>query len=211
MEIPLSAFISAYSIALPFIIGIILIKELKNEYKLFVILLGYGLSIEIIGLFTKNLWMMNIWDILEFSCLAYIFSKIPFLKKIKQLIIYSILVNLILRIIFLALQIDSLTNFTSNITIVTSFILILLSMYTLFKLSKETRKLIHKYYLFWFLIGIALYFTGTIFILLISLFVDPEHLFEIYIIHSFTNIISNLIFTCSIILQYKNSKQRLSI
>lgn len=206
MEIPLISYISTYSIIPPLLTGLLTFKTLKLEYKAFIFLLTFGLFIEIAWDGIYNLWILNIWDFLEFTSLMFIFYKIEFLNRFKKLFSVTFLIVFLLRVSFLTLKYESIHDFTSNTTILTSLFLIVISMYSILILSKKTEVLIHKHFLFWFLLGIAIYFTGTIFITLVSLFVEPEALFDIYVIHSYTNIASNLIFTYSFYLQYKSFK-----
>lgn len=200
--------ISFYSIWLPFLSGAIIFRKLENSIRIFFSMISLGVIFEVLGrLFNKNnLILLNFWDSIEFTLLLLMFSKWTYFKKYSRYFLIAIASNLIVRIILYYLGFESVEIIKSYASILSELIIILFGMYTIYRLSKESKILIYQESKFYLLVGILLFYSGTSFVSLISLIVSPEDILPFWYIHGAANIIANILYTGCFLLQYKNSK-----
>lgn len=210
MEIPLFFMISFYSIWIPFLSGIVTFRKLENSIRIFFSMVSLGVIFEIIGrqLSRNNLFVMNLWDSIEFTLILIVFSKWRYFEKYKLHFTVIIIVNLLVRILLYYFGYEDADIMKSYASILSELIIILLGMYALYKLSKATETLLYLESKFYLLTGILVYYAGTSFLSLISLIIPPEEILPFWYIHGGANIIANILFTFCFFLQYKNSKQK---
>lgn len=209
----LIAYITTYSIFIPLIIGLILFRYLNKPQKILLYLIIFGSSVELVSLTTnmQNLWVYNIFDIVEFTLLMLMFKLIIFESQLKNIFIPLIITNILIRVLLVFLDVDSIYNIKSYFTLITNAIIIILSMRELLAISLKGQKLLLQNPLFWILISLLIYFATTIFVNFISFLVEAEKLYSIYIIHSIANLLANMFFTYAFYQQYKNLKLNPSI
>ncbi len=151
------------------------VKLVISLLILWVIVTGAAIySTEYAGL-KNNLFIFHIFTPLEYIILALLFKVIIVNTTVKRLLAYSIPVFIVVAILF-SIFIQKLNESNSAVITLESVIMIFLSLYYLREvLLLQHATVLHKFPLFWIIVGILIYFTGNLVI---------EGLLNYVIVHS---------------------------
>ncbi len=191
---PALKIISGLSSLLPLIIGLHLYRRLNIEMKILTILFTFILIVEILGFYLSfiginYIWLIHLYTLLEYSLLMLIFSywqKNNVLKRNLRLSIPFFTFIWIGAKVFME-NLNQWDNYTASLECV---LLVGVSAYTLFELSKDNTITIYKVPRFWVSGAVLIYFAGNLMVFsLINIIIIT------WPIHSALNIISNLCYT----------------
>lgn len=195
MKLPLSVILSVISGLFPLLAGVWVYKKLKRELKLIFIFFIVAFLFEIIFLLTslnqiRNLWLFHIYTLIEFGFWGlYFFYQLKSTKfsvLIKWLMVIFLMIWIAAK--FLGEQFTYLNDFTRPLE---STILVVFSAIAIFQLQKDYLFSLWKNPRFWINVGVLIYFSGNIFLFsLVNLVLYDTP--DIWIIHSFLNIITNI-------------------
>jgi hypothetical protein len=136
----------------------------------------------------NNLWLFHISTLLEYTLLILVFSywqKKDILKLSLRLSIPLFLLIWFAAKLFLE-SFNQFDNFTSSMA---GVILVVVSSYTLYDLSKENSVSLSRDPRFWVGSAVLIYYTGNLMLFALS------NIITIWAIHSILNIIANLIYS----------------
>lgn len=194
---------SAYSILLPILILLIRVKGLGRHKKLIGALVLVRALTELLSnyigkiLERPNLPLLHIYTFIEFGLLAYIIGSTlhPIIRS-KQL---HWMVGAFTIVAILNGWIgEGFFHFNAYIRALEGLILISLALLYFYKLLKDLKiQRIEREPVFWVSLGVLLYFSGSLFLFLISNVLNQEATktlsMTIWGIHSFLNIMLNII------------------
>ena len=110
----------------------------------------------------NNLFIFHIFTPLEYIILALFFREIIANATVKRLLTYSIPLFIFVAILF-TLFIQKLDQSNSGIITLESVIMIFLSLFFLREvLLLQQATVLHKFPLFWIIVGLLFYFTGNL-------------------------------------------------
>jgi hypothetical protein len=202
--------LSAISILIPLVTGIVNFKKFSRTLKAFFLFFIFSFFIEIItGYLNKhgknNLWLINIYLVIEFSVFSYftaLFSKAAWLINLN----YALVALFLLLWIFSTVFFYGLLRLNNLCFTLASLILFIMSAFTLFRISTETDANLFVDPIFWIVSSIFIYFSANLFIFCLSdLILDEKSLImhKAWIIHSFWNIVANILFSIGFLCRYR--------
>jgi hypothetical protein len=191
--VPLLDIVSGISWAVPFAVGVFALRRLQTGTR---VLLGYFLLlglVEAIGLYLalnkiSNLWLFHVFTPLEYGFLTLVFScwqKKPLLRLLLRLSIPLFALICLLNKLYLE-DVSRFDNFTATLE---SAALILISVYTLFDLYRETASALFRDPRFWIAVAVLVYFSGNLPVFAFA------NIITLWSMHHFLNITSNILFT----------------
>jgi len=162
----LLAIISGISWAVPLGAGVSLFNRLEREAK---ILVAYFIFIGLVEAFSfyqalnkvSTIWLFHVFTPLEYGFLVVVFSywqKRPLLRLVLQLSIPLFALICIANKLF----VENLVSFDNFSTSLESLVLIIISVRTLFDLSRENSSTLSKDSRFWIAIAVLTYFSGNL-------------------------------------------------
>ncbi len=192
--------ISSFSVYIPFIAGLFLIKKLDKVMLVLVFQLGIATFTELLNMiFTSlvfsNLWIINIYTLIEALSLFYILRQWQQKRWMKETAVVLFLIYFVSWIYFTFIF-GTIFEFNGNEKAVKAVFLIFLSIYPMIGFSMDDKLPVYQNYKFWICSAILLYYSVSVVLFgTANLAIDNTIAGEfIWIIHSFINIISNLIF-----------------
>ncbi|MGB3548903.1 MAG: hypothetical protein WBA17_18155 [Saprospiraceae bacterium] len=217
------ASLSQYSIGLPFIIGSIffgrLIREQRMVWFFVIVSLFFEVAADyrvgfiewVFGVPGNNLPGLHLFTIAQYVMILVIYGR--FLRQfIPNTVFWAILIAFPIWGIMSATFIDGWYNYNPHaraVQIISILILILCYFYQLLKNVEINR--LESDPLFWVSCGLLIYFSGSLFIFLMSNYFlankNYELLDSIYGMHSILNIIANLAYTIAL---WINSRKPIS-
>ncbi len=198
---PVFLYISSFSGILPLLVGIYAYKYLKRDMKILLIYFALSFIVEIIAVYIAqvlhkhNIWLYNIFMIIEYSFFMVVISLWQKNKSIKKILQFSIPIFILIGIIT-QIYLESLNQFNNLTRPIESIIFTLVASFTLSRFSLEySGQSLLKNHRFIILVGILIYFAGNTF--LFALMGNELSIVKSYyfIIHSCLNIFAYLIFT----------------
>lgn len=184
---------SVFCNAIPLLAGFYLFRYLKIEMKLFLslfvlIVLVEGLSMYEVLSASSNLYILHFYTLFEYIILVLVFSFWQKNNVIKKILRYSIpfyfLTWLLLKIFIEDL--DQFDEFSSSLT---SMLLTIIALTTLFSYMKYHIGSLKNEAWFWISIGVLIYNTGNI--LIFTFYVTSLS----WAVHNVLGIISTLCYT----------------
>lgn len=203
---------AAFSSVIPFLVGLFYAPKENKPLKLFLIFTCVALIFDFISFITarngiNNLLLFYIYTLIEYVFIVYFLSQIIKNKVIIKLIIISTPL-LCLYIIYYAFLIDGMLVFTPSVK---SFEGLLISLFGGFYFLESYIKedyIDMKY--FWINLGILVYFMGSMFTFLFlkdySESNSPITNKQLWMVHSFCNIIANLLYSLGFISNLRQHK-----
>ncbi len=201
----IASYASIYSVLIPAIFAIILIKRLDKVQRLIAILV----LITFIGEFgnyaltffeIRNLPAFHLFTVLQFGAIVLIQSKgIQRFFSQKQLI--GVIVFFVLFAIVDAAILNGIYSFNSYSRPLASFIVLFFALcYFYITISELTIKRLENEPLFWLNLGVFIYFSGSLFIFLFSNYYKSSNqaLFTLWGIHAIFNIFLNISYTIAL-------------
>lgn len=201
--------ISAVSILLPNMGGLIVYKRLDIEGKKILAFFATFIIIEFVITWLgfqkiNNMPMFSIFELFEYGFFAYLFYTNIYELRWKKFIKYASIFYFIFAI-FVLIFIRSIYEFNSETRVVESLLLVLFALLYFNELSKalQTEQIsINKIPMFWLSIGILFYFMSNFF-----LFLFYNEISKItptlWAIHSVVNIAANFLFMISFLCRQK--------
>lgn len=191
---------------IPIIIGIYRFNHLDKitfGILLFALIyLGFNIPILILWWYkTSNLYLINVYTIFEFLIISYIF--ILAFKNFTPKYLLEIIIILFTSFSVIKLfWIEESAFFDSYQKIIECLIFIILSLLYFYKISKELIIThLNRDSMFWFSVGVLLYFSGGLFIFIFSNYLlnySKELRLNIWGIHAFFLILFHLIISISL-------------
>jgi hypothetical protein len=185
---------SALSSLVPLGAGLYFFRRLDIEMKILTIFFSFALIVEIIGFYLSfnrisYIWLIHLYTLLEYSLLMLIFSYWQKDNVLRR--------NLRLSIGFFAfiwigakMFMENLSYWDNYTASLESVLLVGVSAYTLFELSKENRTSLYKEPRFWVCGAVLVYFTGNLMVFALINIITID-----WPIHSLLNIVANLFYT----------------
>lgn len=188
--------ISGFSILLPLLAGLGKIKSLEKEYTLLFVLVAVSFAVEIVadalGLYHRNnLWLGNIFYLVECFFLSIIIARWLHSKKLRQFIIIFLAAYLPVWVFttFFALDFYTFNHYARTIE---SFAFVFFSCFLLMAVSTDTSQVIFKNPKFWFGSALLIYFSVNLIVFGTFNYMSSVH-GNAWPIHSVTNIFANLL------------------
>lgn len=197
---------SSLSICFPFITGLIKFKTFGHSAKVLFLYSNICFLTEILAVITSiisinNFFISYIVTFVEFSLFTIIFFNllnINAYKKTLWLVLISFLAILLIDLLIIN-NYQRLNDLSRNTE---CFALIIFAILYFRKLlSKTEHKNILKLFGFWFSTACIIYFSGTFFFFIFTNYLiknTPDELYTISMIHSFFNIIFNVLLAISL-------------
>ncbi len=194
-------FISAVSILLPLIAGLFRFKLSGNDFRWLFIFFLISAITEFIAHSLKrngvnNLWLGNIFFLLEYVFWSFIIAQWLHSKKIRLFIFIFLPAYFIIWCVTTFMVLD-FYMFNSYARTIESLVFVFLSCFLLIAVSTDTTQLIFKNPKFWFGSALLIYFSVNLIVFGTANYIssNQEQLMNnTWIIHSFTNIFANLLF-----------------
>jgi hypothetical protein len=202
-------FISAYSIIIPFLVGLSRFKKLEKNFKLFAMFIAFGFIIEVIATFfflnhISVCYVYNIYGLVEMLCCLFLLHLTINHTYISKFILIAYMLSLLSWIVTF-FTIKTLSKDFQYANSIYDFFIAAFATISMVRIASSSMVplLQNSYYLR--SIGFLFYFSSAI---VLSLFTDnyfsPKFIFSsIYDLHAITNIISNVIYGISI---WQNSR-----
>jgi hypothetical protein len=185
-------FISACSIIVPLIIGLLYFQRLKLDMKFLVVFFFLIILIEVTNIILaynciSNIWLLHIYTPLEYGFLVLIFSFWQKETALRKVLLISI-PFFVLFSISIKMTLEDLNHFDNYTATFESIILVGISTYTLFNVSRKNRGALYSKPCFWVGIAVLIYFSGNLLAFALSKAIVT------WTWHSILNIIANLCF-----------------
>jgi len=203
----ITSILSALSILIPFVIGIIKIKALDTSLKIVFLYVTFSLCIEVVSfIYTLNnapdYAIRNAFTIVEFFVFIALYFW-NFENKIeKTLVFVALLAFLTLSIISFAFRSEFNTQ-SGSITSVEAIALTVFSCYGLLKsvLNEQFYFNLNKHYFTWINYAVLIYFGINLFLFLLDSKIDKLAITNFYIfygLHLLVNIVYNALLGVSL-------------
>ncbi len=200
--------ITVYSIIIP--LGFVFFKfSTRPSYFRwlgFLLLLSFLFDLSGLIFPTTNIYIGNIYPMLELAIISVIYTTIIFDSR-KHTIVIAVVIGLFLFYkIYQNFHYEDINTQSFRFRVFTSFWFLILSAYFFIVLhNRPPVESILQYPLFWFNTAILTYFSGNIFLFTAyTIFTDSPDLNKLYVpIHGFFNIIQNCLFTLALYFNYK--------
>jgi hypothetical protein len=159
---------SLYSILLPFVVGLFLLKKLKSaQFRYLFLFVCIWLANEATGLITvsigskNNLWSFHVFNPLEFSAMAFVFYHSFESPSSKKLIVLAIALVVVVTL-YDAFMLEGITQMNSVSKIVANTLLIVMTLAYLYKAAnKPTTLYLDQNPIFLLSAGLLIYLAGT--------------------------------------------------
>lgn len=172
--------------------GVLVFRRLSLEVKVLVVYFALLGQVEALSLYLalnniSNMWLFHIFTPLEYGLLALVFSYWQRNTFLRLLLRLSIPLFAVLCLVnrLLSENLVSFDNFTSSLE---GWALILISIYTLLQLRRDTSVPILGMPQFWIAAAVLIYFSGNLPIFAFA------NMATVWMINHILNIISNLLF-----------------
>jgi len=161
-------YLALVSALIPFIIGLILYKNLSTVMKFVLLLFGVGLIIDALGYylyfftqFSSNIWLYHIYTLLECGLLLFVFSHWQKNIKLERIFHLSIPGFAVLWIgaKFFFEDFNQPDNYTASLE---CLLLVGVSFRTLYVVNKEQVKTIFQEPRLWISAAVLIYFSANL-------------------------------------------------
>jgi hypothetical protein len=192
---------SILSPVLPLVVGVAKRRELSQPFVILITLVAIAFAAELIMVLLavggqNNLVVSHVFGLVEGALLISFFHEV--LRMPKRRYRY-LLTAFILLYISISILFDNILEFN---TYSRSFEALLMVVFAILSLHlfyvKEEDIFIEKSPEFWIVIAVLIYFSGGLFSFLLSsdmLSQSPDHFYGSWIIHNFSNLVRNILFT----------------
>ena len=200
MKLSSTIYIGVAADVLPLLVGLACLRYLDKPLRLLVLFYVFILGVNATNIYSiqnkvSNLWALNIFLLAEYAFLAYIFSLWLDGGKVKKLLHISIPL-MITAWIAAKLAGVSLFGTLHQFKVAESILLILLSTYTLHRITSQSETPNYRLPEFWISVGVLLYFSGNILLFIaMKLFLDMKIFAKAWLIHLGLNIIANIFYS----------------
>jgi hypothetical protein len=200
---------SAYSVALPLIIGLMRFKRLQIIQRYVLALVVFSILVELAAVFIgrflhlRNLPLLHVFSAVQFTLLWLIFAKRlipPFSKRFFG----GILAAFWIFAIVCAIWIDGIYNFNAHARSFGAILIIIFCLsYFYQRLLKLDLENLEADPLFWVATGSLIYFSGSLILFIISNYILPNKAmsFSMWGVHGIFNTFNNLFFMIALWVQ----------
>lgn len=203
-------YLSLASVVIPLAIPLFTKPEIGPQLRIIVLILIFSLtsdiaSLTIIHFGLSSLLVINMYMLVQFSLLAYIFYNQFRKARVVQVIYPFFLVFFILNILFF----QGPWKLNSASHVLASLILITFSMYYLYQLLHDLPAIhIQKLPMLWICFAILVYYGGNFFLFLAGNYLSETPAFQrsVWILHNLLNVIKNSLFAIALWQNYRNVK-----
>lgn len=193
--------ISFLSIWCPLFVGILVYKKLDADFKLFFYFQIFSFLTDCLNyyLFTQlknNIWVMNVFNLIEFFILFFIAIRLSRSKHPKRILLPSLVIFSTLWVYLILIK-NSLFESNDLLNGIQSLSMICISCYALIKISEQVHVSILSNESFWLLSGIIIYFAGTFVVYSILneiIHASDSRMDEAWCVLDVLNICSNLLY-----------------
>ncbi len=204
--------LSAGSILIPAVISIAKFKKLNFELRVFALFFSFATAIEIASTVMSqcrmnNLWLINVYVLIEGFVLCYLIGKWFETKKLFALSMVIFVVYFIVWC-YTTFLVRSIFLFNSKEMSVKSMMMIFLSGYLLIKVSLKDDEPLFQNFKLWMASAMLIYFSVTLIVFSTADFMlddKYEAMHYSWTIHSIINIIANLLFAYGFVCYYKKT------
>jgi hypothetical protein len=203
-------YVSLASVLIPIAIPVFTKPKIGPQLRLIVLILIFSLvadigSLTIIHYGLNSLLVINMYMLVQFSLLVYIFYNQFRKARLVQIIYLFSLVLFIINILFFQgpWKLNSVSHALA------SLILITFSMYYLYQLLHNLPTVhIQKLPMLWICFAILAYYGGNFFLFLAGNYLSATPAFQrsMWILHNLLNVIKNLLFAIALWQNYRNVK-----
>lgn len=197
--------ISALSVLLPIVAALLFYRTYPVPFKILaffffisglfdlalVLLVHFGLS--------NNAPLIHLFVLVNIVFLGLVYYKTffsPVVKKLVLILVPSVMMLSIINGIF----IEGIWAFPTISNSAQSVLFILLSLLYFYQLlTRQEFVHIEKQGLFWINAGVLIYFSSNIFLFMLYNRIIDSHEWNLWIIHSITNIVANVLYTIGLI------------
>jgi hypothetical protein len=198
--------LSAYSIGLPAVVGVIKFKKLNRDQRMLFWLVSFSFVFELAALLVglvmelNNLMLLHIFTVIQFFIITLIFRK--HLKPIIAPTSIDVLIVLFfISAIINALFLDGLLRFNTYARALESGILVFFALAFYYKTLKELKiKHLEQEPMFWISTAIIIYFSGSLIIFIVSNYfiTSDEFLFSAWGMHAILNVLANTLYAITL-------------
>lgn len=212
-DLNLWIWISYGSLLIPLLIGLFKSATLWHEARALLLWIIIGAAFEGLSYFSaqwygNNLPLMHLYVVLEMSFLSYFFYR-DRMNAAAGTWIKIIVLLFFLFACFNVLFLQDLYAYTSNTRSVESILLCLFALSWFYKVYKEQQVVfLEREFMFWFVIGILIYFTGNILLWVYGEAVaqQSKQVFaEIWKIHALLNSLLHLFYALALWIPQRKS------
>lgn len=141
------------------------------------------LTVKIVARYNiNNLWLFHVFAIIEYGFWATVFSFWQKGNQLQILLRASILIFISIWLINLIFNIERFNDYNNVSRSIESNLLTADAVFTIYNSYLESNIVIYKNYIFWFSIGVLVYFSGNFMIFLLGKF--TINVLDVGIIHS---------------------------
>ena len=196
--------LSAFSILLPFLAGLIRFNKINRSYYPFLLLIFLGVVNEVVSIISisyvgNSVIPINIYCLFAALLIVWQFEKWQlFNSKLSRRIMLVFLAVWLIEVIFIA----GTDRFCSYFIILTSFIITLLSIFMINRLIISERRNLVKNSMFIISVGFVIFFAYSLLVECLIMNSSATYfLFRVRIFQIFdiTNLFTNLLYTLAII------------
>ncbi len=209
MDIRVLIYISIFSVLIPLSLAIVQWKTIPREIAALRWLLIAGLISDVtqrtLGILKQdNAWPGDIFMVIQFTILLYIFS-LQFERKAIFIVLYSVAVSFCTIVLILEKGAALIRSSALD-----GLVLITVSIAFFYKLLSELKVThIHRLPILWIAFATLLYYSGNFFVFLARNYLeqDPKTLMFFWMwVHNSLNIIKNILFAIALWQSYRNLK-----
>lgn len=203
-------YISIFSILIPLTLSFFQWKTLRVPLSALRWLLVISLLADILGyligwLFRNSFPVGNIYSLVEFLFVAYIFSNFYKAKKTVKVVCIVYLIYFVVDVLFF----ESVFRMLTNASVLAMLLVIMLLLYYFFmQLIDSTVIRIEREPIFWIAFAFLLYYSGSLFVTVaFNTVIDLTEMkvitWNIWTIHNLCNISKNLLIAVALWLNYR--------
>ena len=188
---------SAIGTSIPLFLGVLRYRYLQNPLKWIVLLFGIGSLTELLSLIyatsinPNNVWIFNIYQILETTIIIIFYSMLTQVKLKKRLLYLFIILFTIVSVYQISnIGYARLNDLSFSIESIIVVLLTILNFHSILK--KQVYTNILNAPIFWINSGFLIFYFGNLFLHIFSKYLQVHAInafFELWVFHSMFNII----------------------
>lgn len=210
----LIAYCSFGSVIIPLSIALLHLKRMSIELKSLFLILMFSLISDLISILlakyspiVNTYIIINIYLVVQFSLLAYIFRSQFDRKKVVDVLVVILLLFFLLNMSFF----QGPLTFNSVSNVVASLVIIGFCLIYLYQLLNDLPIIyIHQLPMLWISFAVLTYYGGNFFLFLIKNYLtygDTGSHKLMWILHNLLNIIKNILFAVALWQSYRQARQ----
>lgn len=198
-KIPLPDVLSVFSILIPLVAGFFLLHRAGRDMQVFFVFIFLNfVSSRIVGLLAihriHNLWLGHLWTPIEYSFLILVFSYWQKNHGIRKALRWSIPAFILIWIATQLWWINPFAQIFNPSRSMSSIVLTLLAIFTIFQLTEDFTSSSLKDYRLWVSLWVLVYCSSNVLLFSLGSFVMID---MVWTLHSIANIVGNIGFAVS--------------